>query len=357
MNTFLPMLLAGVCLASAADTANVDALIENGHLKRARPLAEALYKANASDAHANYCMGRVETGFNHLDEAIRYAEAAVKLDPKSAVYHRWLGEAYGQQIDQVSMMKQFGVAKKMRAEFEAALALDPKNHDNILNMIEYYLQAPGMFGGDKKKAHQMADDEVKSNPSSGYLSQARIATIEKDSGKLDGFYRKAAEADPKNYDAQITLALFMVNGASKDFIQAEQHAKVAIDLNPDRISGYRLLAYALASQKRVDDAAKAITRSEAAIPDDLSPYVYGARGLLAQGVEFAHAETWLKKYLAETKEPELGAPLIAGTHWSMGLVYEKENRKPEAIAELQTALRIKPEFEPAKKDLKRITGK
>jgi hypothetical protein len=71
----------------------------------------------------------------------------------------------------------------------------------------------------------------------------------------------------------------------------------------------------------------------------------------------AARRTWLKKYLADTKEPELGAPLIAGAHWSLGLVYEKENHRPGAIAELQTALRIKPDFEPAKKDLKRITGR
>jgi tetratricopeptide (TPR) repeat protein len=41
-------------------------------------------------------------------------------------------------------------------------------------------------------------------------------------------------------------------------------------------------------------------------------------------------------------------------HSSLGLICEKEGRKPEAIAELQTALRLNPDFEAAKQDWKRI---
>jgi len=352
------MLLAVfTCLAGAADTANIDALMDSGHWKRARAAAEALYKANPNDAYANYCLARIGQSFDTIDEAVKHAELAVKLDPKSSAYHRALGDVYSAQLDHVSKFKQFGIARQMRAEFETALALDPKNPENILNMIEYYIQAPGMFGGDKKKGHQMAEDEVKSNPAEGYLALAQIAIEEKEPAKLDSLLRKAVEGDPKNYGARISLASSLANGAAKDFAQAEQQAAAAVQINPDRIGGYRWLAFAVASQKRVDDAAKVIARAEAAVPDDLSPLVYAARALLRQETEFPHAEAWLKKYLAETKEPEPGAPLIAGAHWSLGLVYEKEGRKPEAIAELETAVRIKPDFEPAKKDLKRISGK
>ena len=40
-------------------------------------------------------------------------------------------------------------------------------------------------------------------------------------------------------------------------------------------------------------------------------------------------------------------------HWSIGLVYEKR-RKAEARKELETALQLNPDFEPAKRDLKRL---
>jgi hypothetical protein len=40
----------------------------------------------------------------------------------------------------------------------------------------------------------------------------------------------------------------------------------------------------------------------------------------------------------------------------LGLALEKQGRKPEAIAALETAVRMDGSFEPAKKDLKRLKG-
>ena len=134
----------------------------------------------------------------------------------------------------------------------------------------------------------------------------------------------------------------------------EKQAAAALDLNPDRIGAYRLLAYALASQKRLDDAAKVLARAEAAVPDDLSPYVYAARAMLAAGFELPKAEAYLQKYLADNKEPEPGAPLLAGADWSLGLVYEMQGRLADARSAFETALRLKPGFEPAKRDFARL---
>jgi hypothetical protein len=76
--------------------------------------------------------------------------------------------------------------------------------------------------------------------------------------------------------------------------------------------------------------------------------------MLREGVELPKAEAYLKKYINETKEPEPDSPIIAGAHWSLGLVFEKEGRKAEARSELETAVRLKPDFEQAKRDLKRL---
>ena len=43
-------------------------------------------------------------------------------------------------------------------------------------------------------------------------------------------------------------------------------------------------------------------------------------------------------------------------HWRLGLVLEKEGKKADAIAEVQTATRLDPKFEQAQKDLKRLRG-
>ena len=59
-----------------------------------------------------------------------------------------------------------------------------------------------------------------------------------------------------------------------------------------------------------------------------------------------------ERYLSQ--EPEAGEPDAADGHRLLGLVLEREGRKPEALAEIQTALRLRPNFKAAKEDLKRL---
>jgi tetratricopeptide (TPR) repeat protein len=201
---------------------------------------------------------------------------------------------------------------------------------------------------------ETAQEILKINPVRGYLALAHIARSEKEEAKLEDLYKKAVEADPKHYEARIALAQFYLEPQHTNAPAAEQQSKAALDLNPDRIDAYRWLAYALVFQKRFEDAAKLITRAESTIPDDLAPYVHAARAMLREGVELPKAESYLKKYMNETKEPEPASPSIAGAHWSLGLVYEKEGRKSDARSELETAVRLDPTFEQAKRDLKRL---
>ena len=341
-------------LALSAGEPDAQTLFDNGHYKRARDLAEAGYRAHSNNARSNYLLALLRHQFGKLDEAAKYAETAVRLDPKASAYHRELGDIYADQADTASIFKQLGLARKCRAEFEAALAIAPKDPDNLYDQMLYFLQAPGVVGGDKKKAVETAQEILKINPARGYLALAHIARSEKEDAKLEDLYKKAVEADPKHYEARIALAQFYLEPQHTNASAAEQQSRAALDLNRDRMDAYRWLVYALVFQKRFEDAAKLITRAEAAIPDDLAPYVHAARAMLREGVELPRAESYLKKYMNETKEPEPASPSIAGAHWSLGLVYEKEGRKAEARSELETAVRLNPNFEPAKRDLKRL---
>jgi len=78
IRTALALLIPVVTVAAADLTA--DALIANGHFKRAREIAEAAYKAHPEDAHANYVLARIQHEFNNLDEAAKLGETAVRLD-------------------------------------------------------------------------------------------------------------------------------------------------------------------------------------------------------------------------------------------------------------------------------------
>jgi tetratricopeptide (TPR) repeat protein len=75
---------------------------------------------------------------------------------------------------------------------------------------------------------------------------------------------------------------------------------------------------------------------------------------LNTGKEQPRAEGYLRHYLAS--EPEIGSPSWAAARWRLGLVLEKQGKKTEAVAEIQTAVQLDPKLEDAKKDLKRLRG-
>ena len=262
------------------------------------------------------------------------------------------------------MLKALGLMRKAHSEFDAAVAIDPKDPDNLFEKIDFLLQAPVLAGGDRTRALDVANELVKIDPARGYLALARIAWKQKEFGRLEGLYRKAAQSNPQSYEAQMALAnLYLGNpvvpedldaSSRANFHLAEEHARAALDLNPDRIDAYRALVMALVSGRRWDETAKVLARVEAAIPDDLSPYVVAARAMLREGVELTRAESYLKKYSTQTQEPEVGAPLLAGAHWSLALVYQKGGRTADARTELETVLRLKPDFEAARRELERL---
>jgi tetratricopeptide (TPR) repeat protein len=328
--------------------------MNNGHWKRARSLAEATLKAKPNDARANYWMARVRREFKLLSEAEKYATSAVRLDPKVSAYHRELAKVYFDQIETVSVFAAIALAKKCHAELDAARDLAPDDPDVLYDQVLFFQQVPGVAGGDKNRALQLANTLLRINSAKGYLALEYIARHERHDDQLSDLLQKAVAANPRDYEAQIGLANYNLAAQHLNARVAEEHARAALTLNSDRIEAYRSFAAALIYQKRNGEAFAILNRAESAIPDDLSPYVSAARAFLHEGAELTTAETWLKKYLNESKEPEPTAPPFAAVHWSLGLVYEKLGRRADAKSELETAVRLNPDFDPARQDLKRF---
>ena len=69
-------------------------------------------------------------------------------------------------------------------------------------------------------------------------------------------------------------------------------------------------------------------------------------------IDLAREERYFRKYL--TQEAEGESPSLAVAHKRLAVVLEKRGRRAEAIAELEAALRLQPDFPDAKKELKRL---
>src|SRR3954451_21869934 len=137
-----PLLAGLLCAAGAWTQTPVHDLIEGGHYKRARAAAEAKYKETPNDAETLCLMSIVRQEFGQADEAEKFAEKAVALNPKEARYHFQLSEVVGQKAQKASMFHQVGLGRQFKKEAEATLQLDPKHVGALNDMMMFYLMAP-----------------------------------------------------------------------------------------------------------------------------------------------------------------------------------------------------------------------
>jgi tetratricopeptide (TPR) repeat protein len=355
-NTGTACAWCGIGQNAPADTSSAEALIKAGHWKRARGQVEPLYKANPNDAELNYLMSQIDDAFSDLASARELAEKSVALKGGESRYHRQLADVDGETAQTASLFAKGGWAKKFKAEADTAAALDPKSLDARFDLLEYYLQAPRLMGGGKDKAAAVADEIAKIDSAQGYLAQARLALDRKDTAAQESWLLKAAAAKPNDHDILMAVADFYLKPAQPNFPQAEKYARKAVEADPGRADGYALLATSLASQSRWNYLETVLAQAEAKVPDDRVPYYRAGVAILTStstgSEDLRRAEGYFRRYLGD--EPEGGEPPLAGAHWRLGQVLEKQGRKAEAKSELETALRVKPDLEGAKKDLKEL---
>lgn len=351
LSALLALVLAVATLASATTP---EQLVDDGHFKQARALVDRQLQANPNNAELNWLMARIHRAFGDIPGAINYAQKAVQLAPGKADYHLTVAELQGRVAEQSNMLKQAMLARTIRKELETALQLDPSNLDARWGLLQYYWMAPSFMGGDKAKAREMATEIAKLNAAQGFAAQAAIAADEKRTADVESNYRRAVQANPKDYDARISLAQFYMADDQKKYDQAEEQYRGATKIAPTRIDGYVGLARIYATRGQWTQLDLVLSESEREISDNLQPYYEAGLVLLNSTKELPRAERYLRKYMGQ--EAEGNSPSLPDAHWRLSQVLDKQGRRPEAIAELNTAVKMDPGFEPAKKDLKKMHG-
>jgi tetratricopeptide (TPR) repeat protein len=355
LSAALPALV--VCLlgtAPRADAPNAIDLASHAHWKRLKAVIEPRVAGNPNDAQAEWLLSRVRAAYKDADGALAPAEKAAALDPTNADYRWQIASVVGDQASKASMFKAMGLAKRFRQEAEAALALNPRHIQSLSGLSEYYYQAPGIAGGDKKKAEDLANQVLAVSKVDGYI--AKISLLAKQSpvpsDQIEQLWVQAIQADPGRYEPHASLANLYAGGKAPRFELAEREALTAKKVDPDRVGAYSILAAVYAAQERWADLDAVLAEAETQIPDNLSPYLRVAGTLQNTGKDLARAERYARKYLSQEPEPTSSSHAVA--HWRLGLVLEKEGRKADAVGELETATKLDPKFEQARTDLKRL---
>src|SRR5437867_1282441 len=162
----IAFLCAGLFL-QVADLSTAESLMGAGHWKRARIILQERVRNNPRDAKAAYLFAQLKLAFGLRDEALKLAERAAEIDNRNADYHVLLSRIYGESAENSGAIMRLVNGSRFRKEAETALSLDPKHLDARYALMLFYFNAPEAFGGDRKKAHALADEIVRIDPWEG----------------------------------------------------------------------------------------------------------------------------------------------------------------------------------------------
>jgi tetratricopeptide (TPR) repeat protein len=251
------------------------------------------------------------------DAAINSAERAVAIDPKSSVYHEWLGRAYGEKADHTSMFSALGLARKTRREFEVAVELDEKNFSARQALIEFDCAAPGMVGGGEEKAKPEFEKLKSMDASEWHYSMGNCRRQKKEFAIVDAEFQLALESHPKRPEL-----VFDIGDYAMRHSQAE-----------------RLIA--------VGDIGAQVA------PSDPRGMFYRAVGLILKKEKPDEAERSLREYLQKAPK-RTGYPRYATAHEWLARLYEDKGDKKSAEKEYQAALQLDPKDKNVRESLKRV---
>ena len=269
-----------------------------------------------NDSRAYHLLSRVYFQLELWDDSMHMAEKALALDPQNSSYHLWLGRAMGRKAEQANPFAAFGLARKVKTEFERAVALDANNLPARADLSEYYLEAPGFLGGDKNKARQQADYVAEHDRALASYIYARVQEKQGNTG-AEAEYKKAIAASNRPARYWVELAYF-----------------------------YRRTG-------RLNEMEDAIRHAVATVQQGEPSEFDAAALLLHSGRDFAGATQILRHYVSEEDPAEDGPAFRA--HYLLGVLLEKQGKQKEATAEFQTALNMASEYRPAQDALAHVS--
>jgi len=271
----------------------------------------------AEDASALYRQAQELMRREQFATAIPLLEKCVATEPGNSKFHQWLGRALGLQAAQNGIMSSVMSIRKVRAELEKAIELDPVNLEARQDIAIMYRALPGFLGGSNAKAAEQIAIIRRHDPA--------LAT------QLDGDFLAA----DKKYDAALTA----YNESAK--------------LNPRAMIQVRI---SLVHQQR-KEWEKAFAALERALAFDsnhpLALYQVGRTAALS-GQQLDRGEKCLRTYIAMPVREELENPSLAAAHFRLGNILEKKGDSAGVRTEYETSLRIDPKQKLAREALAKL---
>jgi len=309
--------VAGVVQSSSAPLDVAKDQFERGDYPSAIATLSSALGESPHDARLSHWRSRCYLEQRDYARAISDAERAVSERPDDSEYRRWLGRVYGGAAEQA---RSFSLARKVRTAFEQAVQSNPSNIAARRDLEEFYLEAPWIVGGDRRKALEQVNAIAELDAVAGHLARA------------------AYWLDAKRLDES-----------------AAEYQRV-LDLRPDRIDPYLEVAEFYQTHGDASKFAGVVEQAARVMPSDTRLMYYKGVALVLANRNLAEAEQLVRRYLA-TAPRRSDLPSHADAHQWLCRLNEQLGNVKAAGDEYRAALAVDPDDKSAREALRRVEAR
>jgi len=272
----------------------------------------------AEDTAALYKQAQELMRRQQFAAAVPLLEKCVAAEPGNSRFHQWLGRALGLQAAQNGITSSVLSIRKVKAELEKAIELEPMNLEARNDLAILFRAVPGLLGGSNAKAAEQVAFIRRHDPALAMQIEGDFLAGDKHYDVALAAYQESARLNPSNLMTQIRISL--IHQEKKDW----EKAFSALD---------RVLA------------------TDANHP--MALYQIGRTAALS-GEQLDRGEKCLRSYIAMPVREALENPPVAGAHFRLGQIREKKGDIADARKEYETALSMDPKQKQAREALAKL---
>ncbi len=237
----------------------IASLIEDGQFAKANEQLLLMYKEDKKNSEVLYLLGYIAFKTDDYDQAIAYLNKSLALNDRDYRTHQVLGQALGLKAESAGGLKSAMLLPKIRNAFQKALELNEQSLDALEGLFMFYLFAPGLAGGDMKKADEYAQKISRTHPARGLMMRALQLLRRNQPQQAMEAFDQATESGQNDADIQMRAARFFLH--QKAYDKAASLFERYVALKPHDAAGYNGKGRVFLDQGRAEEALQEFDRA------------------------------------------------------------------------------------------------
>lgn len=298
----------------------IQLLILKNRLDEASKLNDQILKTTPRDVDALVYRGQIQLRQNNASGAVDSLQNALNNDPNNAVAHYQLGLAFAQQHDD----------DRAQAQWSEAVRLKPDMVEAQRALAEVQLRR-----GDTDGVLRTAQQLISAQPpvADGFLLRAVVEIDRQKFSEAESDLRKTMDLSPTSPAPYIQLGT--VRLLQKQFVEAEQFYRQALDKDQNSAEALRGLMAAYLKDRQVDKALAAANEQIGKSPNNSNFYDLLGTVLFENKKDMKGAEAAFRKAVEIDKNN--GSALV-----KLGQVQIAEGQTNQALATYQQSIKDNP---------------